>query len=107
MIPVDPLTWSIKIENAAQIHSIDMDTNDFFSHTGSDNSDVGDRLERVGYTWSANGENIANGYTSEENVIIAWLNSPGHCQNIMSPSFTEMGVAKVGLYWTQDFGDTF
>lgn len=107
MAPVDPLTWNDKIENAALTHSIDMDTNDFFSHTGSDGSDVGDRFDNVGYTWSAYGENIAKGYTSEESVIAAWLNSPGHCQNIMRPYFTEMGVSKVGSYWTQDFGDTY
>ena len=41
-------------------------------------------------------------------VVQGWLNSPGHCANMMSPGFTEMGVAFVvdrkseaGIYWTQ------
>jgi len=32
------------------------------------------------------------------------LHSPGHCANIMNKNFREMGVARVGDYWTQDFG---
>jgi len=37
-------------------------------------------------------------------VIEGWLKSPGHCKNIMSQKYKEMGVARVGNYWTQTFG---
>jgi uncharacterized protein YkwD len=36
-------------------------------------------------------------------VIDGWLKSPGHCKNLMDKSYKEMGVAKVGTYWTQEF----
>lgn len=101
--PVGNLSWNGKVESAARIQSDDMYRNNFFSHTGSDNSSVGDRLTRVGYAFSTWGENIAWGYTSEESVIAAWLKSPGHCSNIMNSFFTEMGISRVGNYWTQDF----
>jgi len=101
--PVDSLKWSSTVESASRIHSDDMYRNNFFSHTGSDGSSVGDRLERVSYNWSSYGENIAKGYTSEQSVIDAWLESPGHCANIMRSYFTEMGLSRVGVYWTQDF----
>ena len=74
------------------------------SHQGSDGSDAGDRITQAGYTWQTYGENIAEGYTSEEAVIKGWLESEGHCQNIMNGAFTEMGVATSGSYWTQVFG---
>ena len=97
-----PLTWSDTIESAAYDHSLDMLTNNFFSHTGSDGSDTGDRLERRDYVWITWGENIAWGYGTEEEVIQGWMSSSGHCSNIMYPDFEEMGIAKAGIYWTLD-----
>ena len=40
------------------------------------------------------GENIAAGYSTVLSVIEGWLKSPGHCANIMSPYFREIGAAK-------------
>lgn len=97
------LQWNSLLEQAAQIHSNDMNQNNFFSHTGSNGSDVGDRLSQVGYNVSYHGENIANGYPTEQSVIDGWLESAGHCRNIMNPNYTQMGVATAGSYWTQVF----
>ncbi len=100
---VDDIEWNMLIEEAAQIHSDDMDQNDFFEHQGSDGSSAGDRLQRVGYSWSTYGENIAHGYVTEESAVEGWLDSPGHCRNIMNGDFAQMGVATKGFYWTQVF----
>ncbi len=105
--PVDFVVWNDDLEEAAQNHCDDMDENGFFSHTGSDGSSPGDRLYDVGYDWRAYGENIAMGYLTEDSVIEGWLNSPGHCRNIMSPNVSEMGVAKRGDYWTQVFAEPY
>jgi len=54
-------------------------------------------------------ENIAAGQTTPEQVIQGWLDSDGHCANIMNANFEEMGVALAtnsgiyGIYWTQVF----
>ncbi len=40
---------------------------------------------------------------TEKKVIEGWLNSSGHCKNIMNGSVTEMGIATSGDYWTQVF----
>jgi len=102
--PVGELSWNTKLEQAGLNHSQDMLDNDFFEHTSSDGRNLTDRLNEVGYNYSYAGENIAYGYTTENAVINGWLNSQGHCANIMNPNFTEMGVGRVGNYWTQDFG---
>ena len=39
-----------------------------------------------------------------EDTDNGWINSSGHCSNIMDPKFKEIGVAKVGDYWTLVFG---
>lgn len=104
MPPVDTVVWNSKLEQAALLHSQDMNKNSYFDHTGLDGSTPATRITAVGYTWQAVGENIARGYTSEKAVVDAWLASEGHCKNIMNKLFTEMGVARDGNYWTQEFG---
>lgn len=102
--PVPPLTWNNQLEEAAQAHASDMYENNYFSHTGNDGSNAGDRINRIGYFWRAYGENIAKGYKTEQTVMNAWILSEDHCKNIMSSAFRELGAAKVNNYWVQEFG---
>jgi uncharacterized protein YkwD len=110
MPPVPALTWDTQLEQAADKHSNDMANYDFFSHTGSDGSSVSTRVTAQGYTWSSVGENIAAGQKDVDAVMTSWIDSPGHCLNIMSANFTQMGASFVtnsstqyGIYWTQVF----
>lgn len=99
-----PLSANGLLDAAALGHANDMVTNGFFSHTGSNGSDVGTRVTAAGYAWSAVGENIASGQTTDLEVFNAWMNSSGHRANILSASYTEMGLARVGNVWVQVFG---
>lgn len=90
-----PLSWNCKLEDAALAHSEDMVEQEYFSHTGPDGVQVGERVRSRSYSWSAVGENIARGQNSVDDVVDGWLSSPGHCANIMSTKFTEMGAARV------------
>ena len=99
--PVDSVKWNNKLEEAAQKHSKDMKKRGKLAHTGSNGSSAGERIDETGYNWNTYGENIANGYSTEEAVIQGWLDSPGHCSNIMKAGVTEMGTARSGEYWTQ------
>lgn len=106
----EPLAYNCPIEGAASRHSNDMASNNFFSHTGSDGLRVGARVTATGYEWSVVGENIAAGYDDVGTVVEAWLDSPGHCRNIMDSRFTQFAVTRVDTstadydnYWTQVF----
>ncbi|MDX1302919.1 CAP domain-containing protein [Photobacterium sp.] len=112
MQAVGALTWDADLEQAAFVHSSNMANYNFFSHTGQDGLIVGDRVINQGYSWRAVGENIAAGQKDVNAVMTGWLNSPGHCKNIMSANFTQMGASFVmnsdtqyGIYWTQVFAD--
>lgn len=104
MPSVPELQWNDMLAKAAYNHSKDMQVKNYFSHTGSDGSSPGDRVTSAGYAWRAYGENIARGYTTEQSVINGWLNSEGHCKNIMNRSFKDVGAGREGDYWTQIFG---
>ncbi|MFG3714131.1 CAP domain-containing protein [Micromonospora sp. NPDC047730] len=95
-----------KLMTAAQRHSQDQADHRNMSHTGSDGSDAGDRLDRVGYAWRTYGENVAWNQKTPAAVMDAWMNSSGHRANILNCAFTEIGVGVAssnGPYWTQVF----
>ena len=104
MPAVDVVTWNDQLAQAAYAHSNDMQTQNYFSHTAKNGSDPGTRIRNAGYQWRTYGENIALGYRNEQEVMNGWLESEGHCRNIMNPNFREMGVGREGDYWTQEFG---
>lgn len=101
--PALPVVWNSLLEAAASAHANDMYKKNYFSHIGSDGSNGGMRIDKAGYKWVAYGENIAAGYGSELSAIEGWILSPLHCKNMMNKSYKEMGVARAGNYWTQDF----
>ena len=103
MPPVAAVSWNNLLAKAAFDHSTDMNTNNYFNHNSQQGIDPGTRITNAGYTWSTYGENIAQGYTTEQAVVTGWLNSEGHCKNLMNGSFKEMGVGRSGNYWTQEF----
>jgi len=104
------LSWHCTLESVAFGHSRDMGDNNFFNHTGSDGLNAGDRITNAGYDWFGWGENIAAERQTIEEVMTGWLNSPGHCANIMNSAYTEFGAAVYFVagsdysnYWTQVF----
>jgi uncharacterized protein YkwD len=108
-----PLTLSQPLGNAAIAHSLDMATRDYFDHTGPDGSTPGSRVTRAGYAWQVVGENLAAGVPTPEEAVAGWLQSPAHCQNLMDPRFTDMGVGYTVnpkdpsvIFWTQVFAQS-
>jgi uncharacterized protein YkwD len=105
-----PLDVSRQLNDAAAAHARDMVRRKFFDHRGSNGSQPKDRVLRAGYQPRLTGENIALGPESAEEVVAGWLDSPGHCANIMDARFRDIGVGlstgrKRGqIYWVQTFG---
>jgi uncharacterized protein YkwD len=105
-----PLQYSDVLEQAARAHSEDMSALGAAQHEGSDGGKVAERVTVTGYLWEVVGENVSAGQNDAEQLVSGWLESPGHCANIMNPRFVHMGVAfvthgesKYGVYWTQVF----
>lgn len=105
MAPVGPVIWNTRLEQAAYLHAQEMQDSSYFSHTGATGTNAGQRMANVGYKWAAYGENLALGNLTEEQVVAGWLNSPTHCQVIMTARYREMGVALIGNFWAQEFAE--
>jgi uncharacterized protein YkwD len=106
--PAPPMTLSAALEGVALGHAADMAGNNYFAHENLAGQSPADRVRAVGYPERLVGENIAYGPASVEETVQGWLDSPGHCENIMDPRFAEMGLgyaagqaARRGLYWVQ------
>ena len=107
--PAGAIAWNDALTQAAYAHSKDMAERNYFSHTSPEGGTLTTRVEATGYAWSSIGENIAAGYTTVAAVVSGWMSSPGHCRNIMSGGFREIGMAcarngasQYGLYYTLD-----
>ncbi len=103
-----PVRLSGVLERAARAHAADVANQGRMSHIGSDGSTPSQRATRANYAWRAVGENVAAGQTTPEAAVQSWLESPGHCTNLMGARFTEMGIAYAvdlespdGIYWVQ------
>lgn len=110
-----PLTMHPALRCAARLHSKYMLDNNEFAH---DEAKTGlnpfVRMTNAGYNWKSASENIAAGQPTPKSVVDGWLESDGHCANIMSPGSVHLGVgiaikgagstAKYKEYWTQNFG---
>ena len=106
-----PVRLESHLQQAADAHSLDMAQNGYFSHTGLNGSQFWDRAEAAGYDGFAAGENIAAGQATAAEVVAGWMESPGHRDNILTCSHTEVGVGHYYSdqgyrhYWTQLFGE--
>jgi uncharacterized protein YkwD len=119
-----PLRVDGHLRLAAQEHSEEMVTREYFDHAGPNGETLLERIRASGYLHSprsgyAIGENIAWGtltLATPRAIVAAWMASPEHRANILNPSFRDTGIGvapeapssldggQPGATYTQDFG---
>jgi uncharacterized protein YkwD len=101
------LSADSQLDRSAQGWTNEMVSHHEFTH----GANFTERISAAGFHWSQAGENIASGFATPTSVVAGWMASAGHCENILSPAFREVGtgvspgatVVSPGT-WTQDFG---
>lgn len=101
------------LDKAALAKANDMFKNQYFEHVSPAGIDPGTLVKSFGYNYIITGENLILGnFASEKDLVAAWMQSPGHRENILNSRYTEIGLALVkGVYkgetvWisVQEFG---
>lgn len=97
------------LRKAARKHSKRMAAAGNLSHQLPGEPGLGNRVTAAGYrNWRGVAENIAYGYPTPKSMVKAWMDSPGHRQNILNCDYRHLGVGVTlegGTPWaTQDFG---
>lgn len=99
------LTVSTTVQQAAQTRAGELQTS--FSHTRPSGASCFTALTEAGVSYARAGENIAYGQSTPEAVVQSWMSSSGHRANILSSSFTTIGigctVVNETAYWAQLF----
>jgi uncharacterized protein YkwD len=109
------LTGSRVLATMASGHSKDMYKRRYFEHNGPGGPSFQKRLTRARYRGSSASENIGYGSNFNAKLMVqAWMNSPPHKANILSPrsKFAGVGIAvgipvtpaKPGSTYTMNFG---
>lgn len=102
------LSENPQISKVARLKSQDMADKGYFSHQSPTYGSPFQMMQSFGLRFSAAAENIAYGQGTPQEVVTAWMNSPGHRANMLSRSCSQIGVGmtknKSGSpYWTQMF----
>ncbi len=100
-----PLAENWELSRVARYKSADMASRRYFSHESPTYGSPYQMMRSFGISFRSAGENIAYGQRTPAAVVGAWMNSSGHRANILSSSYTQIGVGyhEAGNYWTQMF----
>lgn len=88
-----PLQLSNELSNAATAKATDMFAKNYWAHTAPDGGTPWGFIRGAGYEYIYAGENLARGFTTSSDVVNAWMNSPGHRDNMLSANYKEVGFA--------------
>ncbi len=94
------LIYNDRLTKSARLKVEDMILNQYFEHESPTGVTVSDLGNQVGYAYVTMGENLAMGeFTDNQDVVMAWMDSPGHRANILQNKYKEIGVfARKGTY---------
>jgi uncharacterized protein YkwD len=114
-----PLQWNQQLWQAAGRHARDMAANNLTGHDGSDGSTSESRIRDAGFGGTYIAENVGYAWATDPaylwkhpQMMDWWMNSPPHRANILNPSFTQIGMARIVVqvggeeraYWCVTFG---
>jgi Cysteine-rich secretory protein family len=88
-----PLTLNSELTHAAQMKANDMFAKDYWAHVSPNGTTPWVWIRQAGYNYLYAGENLARGFTTSQDVVNAWMNSPEHRANMLSPNYTDIGFA--------------
>lgn len=95
-----PLAENSLLNKSATFKANDMNQRQYFEHESPDGKDIEDLAKNFNYEYVTIGENLAMGnFSSEQKIVEAWMNSPGHRANILNPKYTEIGIGLIGGTW--------
>jgi hypothetical protein len=87
------LAVSDELSRAARAKAEDMARERYFAHTSPTGATPWQWIDRSGYAYRYAGENLAIRFVDAEEQQQAWMGSPRHRENILSPKYEDIGVA--------------
>ena len=89
-----PLQPNLRLNNSALAKATDLVKQGYWSHNTSQGELPWEEIKKAQYLYKVAGENLARGYKMDQKTIDAWLASPTHKANILSPKYSEIGIGR-------------
>lgn len=89
------LTLNPQLSEAAAHKAADMFAKNYWAHNSPTGTTPWDFITASGYTYVVAGENLAKNFSTSQAVVNAWMASPTHRDNIVKPSYKDIGFAVV------------
>ncbi len=90
---MNPLSLNSELSQAALMKAKYMFVKNFWAHNAPDGTTPWVFIKNSGYSYVYAGENLARGFTDSSDVVDAWMASPTHRQNMLSPNYQDIGFA--------------
>lgn len=90
-----PIAAERRLAEAARDRMRDMEDLGYWSHVAPDGRSPFLWLRVRNYPYATAGENLANGFETVKLLVDSWMESPGHRDNILSPAFSDCGIAVI------------
>lgn len=90
-----PLTLNPTLSQAAQAKGVDMINKDYWAHAAPDGIQPWKFFIDFGYKYRYAGENLARDFSNAGSAVDAWMASPSHKENMLSPKYREIGIGVV------------
>ena len=90
-----PLSLNQTLVSAAALKGSDMIAKNYWAHTAPDGATPWSFIKQAGYYYLYAGENLARDFGDSSSLVNAWMDSPTHRDNILSPRYTEIGIAVI------------
>ncbi len=88
-----PVKISPALSRAATEKAANMFAENYWAHYSPSGKDPWGFIKAAGYKFSHAGENLAKNFSASDDVVVAWMNSPTHKENILNPNYQEIGIA--------------
>jgi len=90
-----PLKLDHVLSQAAKNKGEDMLAKDYWAHVSPDGVEPWKFFLDAGYKYRYAGENLARDFSNAASAVDAWMASPSHRENMLSPKYEEIGIAVV------------
>lgn len=97
---LSPLDVDASVSAGARIKSRDMKASGYFSHTSPGYGTPFQMMKALGISYRSAGENIAQGYSTAQAVVAAWMQSQSHRELLLSERYSTVGIGYADGYWT-------
>ncbi len=88
------LKENASLDKSAMLKVQDIFNRQYFDHISPDGNGPGYLADTAGYSYVVIGENLALGNFKDDAALIkAWMDSPGHRENILNVRYQDIGVA--------------